>query len=131
VQRARRGEKLKAISDSFGTPTYAWDLAVRLRELAQLKQSATFHTVNAGDGVSYEGFAQAALEVGGVVGASLEGVKMDSLQRPAPRPGNSRLKCLTSIALGLPPLPFWKDSLRDFVSLELPLRASTEAGAKG
>jgi dTDP-4-dehydrorhamnose reductase len=130
VQRARRGERLKAISDSFGTPTYALDLAVRLRELAQFKHAGIFHTVNAGDGVSYEEFAHAALEAGAVVGASLEGVKMDSLQRRARRPRNSRLKCLASIALGLPPLPFWKDSLRDYVSLQLPSRASAEVAAK-
>src|ERR687889_1995040 len=34
VERARRGERLKAIHDSWGTPTYAPDLASRLRELA-------------------------------------------------------------------------------------------------
>ena len=31
IERARRGEKIKAISDAYGTPTYARDLAVRLR----------------------------------------------------------------------------------------------------
>ena len=29
IERARRGEKLKAISDAYGTPTYAPDLARR------------------------------------------------------------------------------------------------------
>ena len=36
VERARRGERLQAINDSFGTPTYAPDLAQQLRRLAQL-----------------------------------------------------------------------------------------------
>src|SRR5919206_1216674 len=36
VGRARRGEPLRAISDSYGTPTYAADLAARLPELAEL-----------------------------------------------------------------------------------------------
>lgn len=131
VARARRGEKLKAISDSYGTPTYAWDLGVRLRELARLNHAGIFHVVNEGQGVSYEEFARAALEAGGVATASLESVEMDSLQRPAPRPRNSRLRCLTSVAIGLPSLPFWKDSLRGFVALGAPTDAPTEVAAKG
>lgn len=125
VERARRGEKLKAISDSYGTPTYAWDLGVRLRELTQLSLTGIFHVVNAGDGVSYEEFAHAALAAGGFATASLETVRMHSLDRPAPRPKNSRLRCLTSEALGLAPLPFWKDSLRDYVTLSAPLGTPT------
>lgn len=115
VDRAIRNESLKAIRDCYGTPTYAPDLATRLRELALLDLPGTFHVVNAGKGVSYEEFARAALDAAGYADASLESVEMDSLHRPAPRPRNSRLRCLLSEAIGLNPLPFWQDSLRNFV----------------
>jgi dTDP-4-dehydrorhamnose reductase len=115
VERAIRNESLKAIRDSYGTPTYAPDLAARLRELALLDLPGTFHVVNGGEGVSYEEFARAALDAAGFAGASLESVEMESLHRPAPRPRNSRLKCLFSEAIGLNPLPYWQDSLRNFV----------------
>lgn len=118
-ERARRGEKLKAIGDAFGTPTYSRDLAVRLRELGQLDLPGTYHVVNAGEGVSYEQFVRSALEVGGY-SAIVESVAMASLNRPAPRPRNSRLRCLLSEALGLTPLPLWIDSLKDFVALDSP-----------
>lgn len=118
VSRARRGEKLKAIRDSFGTPTYAWDLAARLRELAQRDLPGTFHVVNAGNGASYEEFALQALDLGGFATTEIESIEVDALHRPAPRPRNSRLKCLLSEAIGLPPLPFWQDSLRDFVAMD-------------
>lgn len=118
VERAQRGEKLKAIADAYGTPTYSRDLAVRLRELAQLDLPGTFHVVNAGEGASYEVFARAALNLGGYSSTNLESVTTGSLQRPAPRPVNSRLRCLLSEAVGLTPLPFWKDSLSDFVALD-------------
>jgi dTDP-4-dehydrorhamnose reductase len=131
VERARRGDQLKAISDSFGTPTYAWDLALRLRELAQLKPPGVFHVVNAGDGVSYQEFAQVALKLAGIEDPHVEGIETDSLARPAKRPRNSRLKCLMSPALGLAPLPFWKDSLKDFVSQSDRAAPSTEVAAKG
>jgi len=118
MERAGRGEKLKAIRDAFGTPSYAPDLARRLRELAQLDLPGTFHVVNAGDGASYEEFARAALDLAGYASTNVESVAMDSLNRPAPRPQNSRLKCLLSEAVGLAPLPFWKDSLSSFAALD-------------
>lgn len=117
-ERAKQGEKLKAISDAYGTPAYALDLALRLRELAKLDLPGVFHVVNTGEGVSYEEFARTGLDLGGYISTNLESVGMDSLNRPAPRPRNSRLKCLLSDAIGLPPLPFWKDSLRSFALLE-------------
>jgi dTDP-4-dehydrorhamnose reductase len=120
VERAGRGEKLKAIADAYGTPTYSRDLAARLRELVQLDLPGTFHVVNAGEGMSYEVFARAALEVAGYTSTKLESVATSSLHRPAPRPRNSRLRCLLSEAIGLTPLPFWKDSLTDFVALNSP-----------
>ncbi|HEY3038428.1 MAG TPA: dTDP-4-dehydrorhamnose reductase [Pyrinomonadaceae bacterium] len=126
IERARRGEQLKAIADAWGTPTYAPDLVRRLRELAQLDLPSTYHVVNAGEGVSYEEFTRAALDLGGYTSTKVESVEMDSLNRAAPRPRNSRLKCLLSEAVGLAPLPFWKDSLCSFVALD----SLTEAVAK-
>jgi dTDP-4-dehydrorhamnose reductase len=127
VGRARQGERLKVITDAYGTPTYSRDLALRLRELARLDLPGIFHVVNAGPGASYQEFARAALDFGGYSSTGLESVAMDSLNRPAPRPRNSRLRCLLSEALGLTPLPFWKDSLKDFVALE----SQSELAAKG
>jgi dTDP-4-dehydrorhamnose reductase len=127
IERAKRGDKLKAIRDAYGTPTYAPDLTRRLRELSELDLPGTFHVVNAGPGCSYEEFAQAALELSGHESTNLESVEMDSLSRPAPRPRNSRLKCLLSDAVGLAALPFWKDALRSFAALDAP----REVAAKG
>jgi dTDP-4-dehydrorhamnose reductase len=118
IERVKRGEKLRAIRDAYGTPSYAPDLARRLRELAELDLPGTFHVVNTGEGVSYEEFARAGLDLSGYVSTKVESVEMDSLSRPAPRPRNSRLKCLLSDAIGLTPLPFWRDSLKSFAVLE-------------
>lgn len=115
VDRARRGERLRAISDSYGTPTSSRDLAARLRELAQLDIPGIYHVVNSGDGVNYMDFAQAALSEAGISSAAVESVLTESIDRPARRPRNSRLRCLLSAAVGLPPLPFWRDALQDFV----------------
>lgn len=116
LDRARRGEPLKAIGNAYGTPTYSRHLAARLRELAQLDLPGVFHVVNAGNGVSYEEFARAALDRGGYEAVNLETVDVASLNRPAPRPRNSRLKCLFSEAVGLPALTSWEGALEEFVS---------------
>ena len=116
VARAQRGEKLKAISDYWGTPTYGRDLARRLRELVQLDLPGVYHVVNSGDGASFETFSIEALRIAGLSSEGLEIVEGDSLGRPAPRPRNSRMKCLLSEAVGLAPLPHWQEGLAHFVT---------------
>ena len=44
----------------------------------------------------------------------IESVLTDSLERPAPRPRNSRLRCLLSEAIGLERLPDWRLALKEF-----------------
>lgn len=116
IELAQTGGRLKAIHDAYGTPTYAKDLALRLRQLAERDLPGIYHVVNSGAGVSYEEFTRAALAAAGVE-AAIESVSTDDLERPAPRPRNSRLRCLISEAIGLDPLPFWLDSLKDFANL--------------
>jgi dTDP-4-dehydrorhamnose reductase len=116
VDRARRGEQLSAITDSFGTPTYAPHLAERLCRLAELDLPGVFHVVNSGEGATFEDFARLALTTAGLDPDSLRPVKLAELNRPAPRPRNSRLRCLLSAAIGLEPLPSWQDALREFIA---------------
>lgn len=116
VARVRRGEKLQVISDARGTPTFAADLAARLRELAALKTANVFHVVNFGSGATYEEFARCALELAALDQTSLTPVTDASLKRPAPRPLNSCLRCLVSESYGLQPLPRWQDALQSFIS---------------
>lgn len=106
------GKKIKVIGDAYGTPTYAPDLAERLRELAELDLPGIYHVTNAGEGTTYEGFA---CSIASVDRSLIEGVSFAELHRPAPRPQNSKLCCLISEKLGLKPLPHWKESLKNFV----------------
>lgn len=115
VTFAQRGQKMKAIRDYWGTPTYGRDLAIRLRELAALDLPGIYHVVSSGDGASFETFSIEALRLAGLDTEMLEAVDGDTLGRPAPRPRNSRLKCLLSEAVGLTPLPPWQDGLARFI----------------
>jgi dTDP-4-dehydrorhamnose reductase len=110
------GKRLKAITDAYGTPTFAVDLAWRLRELAELDLPCVFHVTNSGEGTSYAGFARKVCEIKGFDLNLLEDASADSLRRPAPRPQSSKLACLFSERFGLPPLQNWEDALREFLS---------------
>jgi dTDP-4-dehydrorhamnose reductase len=109
------GRTIKAIKDSFGTPTYAVDLAVRLRELAELDMPCIFHATNSGPGTSYLGFAEKICELGGFDKSLLEVVLNEDLRRPARRPTSSKLACVFSDKLGLRPMPDWEASLAAFL----------------
>jgi len=109
------GKRIKAINDSYGTPTFAADLARRLRELAALDLPCIFHVTNSGAGVSYLEFAQKVCEIKGFDENLLEVVSGDTLKRAAPRPQSSKLACLFSEKFGLEPLRNWEDALREFL----------------
>lgn len=115
VERIRKGERLKTISDAYGTPTYAKDLAVRLRELAEKNVPGIYHVVNSGPGVSFEEFTRKAVALIGNRDVVVETVSADTLNRPAKRPRNSRMRCLLTENLGLPPLRDWESALQEFV----------------
>jgi dTDP-4-dehydrorhamnose reductase len=110
------GKHIKAISDAYGTPTYAADLARRLRELAELDLPGVYHVTNSGEGTSYLGFAEEVCRIGGFDNALIEPVSMKELSRPAPRPASSKLACLFSERLGLSPLPDWKEALKAYLT---------------
>lgn len=110
------GKSIKAISDSYGTPTFAKDLAKRLRELAELDLPAIYHVCNTGEGTTFSEFAEKVCELKGFDKNLVGVVSMDSLSRPAPRPRDSRLKCLFSEKFGLSPLQNWEEALTEFLA---------------
>ena len=109
------GKKIKAIEDSYGTPTFAGDLAKRLRELAELDLPSVYHVTNSGAGASYADFARKVCELKGFDTQLLETASAKDLKRPAPRPTSSKLACLFSEKFGLTRLPDWEESLKNFL----------------
>lgn len=120
------GKHIKAIADAYGTPTFARDLAGRLRELAALNASGLFHVANPGPGTSYLGFAEKVCEIGGFAPKLIEPVSKDDLKRPAPRPVSSKLASSRLDKLGLAALPDWEDALAEFLGEEEVRRQKSE-----
>ena len=109
------GKKIKAIEDSYGTPTFADDLAKRLRELIEIDLPCIYHVTNSGEGASYAEFARKVCELKGFNTALPESALADDLKRPAPRPTSSKLACLFSERFGLSPLRNWEQGLEEFL----------------
>ncbi len=109
------GKSIKVIRDSYGTPTFANDLAVSLREAAEADLPCTLHITNSGEGTSYYGFAEKVCEIGGFDRNLLESISKEDLKRPAPRPANSKLACVLSGPLGFSPLQNWEKALVAFL----------------
>ncbi len=110
------GKSIKAIHDSYGTPTFAYDLAMRMRELLVLDMPNIYHVTNSGEGTSYADFAEKVCEIKGYDKSLLIKSSTDSLKRPAPRPKSSKMKCLFSEKFGLESLPNWESALEKFLS---------------
>lgn len=106
------GKSVTAISDAFGTPTYVIDLARRLRELATADLPGIYHVTNEGEGTTYAEFTR---KIPGVRAEQITDIASASLNRPAPRPLNSKLRCLISQKLGFEPLQHWEAALREYV----------------
>ncbi|MCZ2390960.1 MAG: dTDP-4-dehydrorhamnose reductase [Acidobacteria bacterium] len=111
----RAGKHITAISDSFGTPTFAGDLAKRLRELAAVGAKGVVHVTNAGEGSTYYGVACETARLLGIDASAVTPISDADLSRPAPRPHSSRLATKRLAELGLDELPDWRDALERFV----------------
>lgn len=111
------GKRIKAIDDAYGTPTFATDLAKRLREFAARDETGIFHVTNSGPGTSYLGFAQQVCEIGGFDPELIETVSNSDLKRPAPRPVSSKLASARMEGPDLVPLRGWENALAEFLSV--------------
>jgi dTDP-4-dehydrorhamnose reductase len=116
--RLQRGDRIRAIVDTFASTTYVDDLVARARELVRLETYGTYHVVN--DGVcSYETFARECARVTGVsdedAARLIERVSEADMGRPAPRPRWTPMRCLLSERLGLAPLRPWEGALAAYL----------------
>ncbi len=109
LQLALEKKEIKVVFDQFGCPTYAKDLAKRLRELVELRNFfGIYHITNSGS-CNWHEFAKKIFEFSGVR-ANLKPVKTDEFSTPAKRPKYSIL-----LNTKLFPMRSWQDALKDYL----------------
>jgi dTDP-4-dehydrorhamnose reductase len=119
LAQARRGERLRIVTDQVTAPTWTRDLAGALARLvprwaAGDAPTGVYHATNAGACSWYE-FARAALALAGVE-TDVAAIDTATLAAPAPRPAYSVLANARLAALGEPPLRPWRDALAAYLS---------------
>jgi dTDP-4-dehydrorhamnose reductase len=111
-------KRLRAVSDLWASVTSVADLAARINEIIARRRYATYHIVNEGCCSHYE-FAEEIARQLKMTRAEMdnliEAVSEAEMQRPAPRPRYTPMRCLVSDELGLPPMPHWRSALSNFL----------------
>ncbi len=120
-------ENLTVVCDQIGTPTYTFDLARLLVDMAETEKYGIYHATNEGGYISWYDFACEIIKQAGYINpiyrkVAIEPVGSDKYPAQAKRPTNSRMDKEKLQLSGFTPLPAWKDALvhylqqiRDFV----------------
>ena len=108
---------LKVVDDQHGNPTSAIAVSRALRNIIKRPNlCGTFHLTCEGEATWAE-FAKEIFLLAGVA-QEVQPCTTEEFPRPAPRPKNSRLDKMRLRLAGLPPMPQWKDALKEFMRLE-------------
>jgi dTDP-4-dehydrorhamnose reductase len=110
---------LQAVTDVRASVTYVNDLVARVEEILAFRRFEIYHVVNDGACSYYDFALEAARELqmtSAEIGDLIEGVTESEMQRKAPRPRNTPMRCLVSEELGLPALRHWRAALSDYLN---------------
>ena len=109
--------ELKVVADQIGNPTSTLAVARQLRNILNRKELVgTFHLTCEGE-ASWADFAAEIFRLKGI-DQKIVPCTTAEFPRPAPRPANSRLDKMMLRLAGLPPMPYWKDALAEFIASE-------------
>ncbi|MDP3770302.1 MAG: dTDP-4-dehydrorhamnose reductase [bacterium] len=110
LEKAKSGEEVKVVNDQFGSPTYAYDLALKIEELIDRNIApGTYHITNSGLCSWYE-FAEKIFELSGVHPRALTPVSSERISGMK-RPRNTTLVSKNLSAVGIAPLRSWQEAL--------------------
>ncbi|MGN0316888.1 MAG: dTDP-4-dehydrorhamnose reductase [Lachnospira sp.] len=107
--------KVTVVNDQIGTPTYTYDLARLLVDMAETDKYGYYHATNEGGYISWYDFT---CEIYKQAGLSTEVVPVTTAEyglSKAARPFNSRLDKSKLIENGFKPLPIWQDALARYL----------------
>ena len=107
----KKHDTIRVVNDQIGTPTYTYDLARLLADMAESKKYGYYHATNEGGYISWYDFA---CEIFRQAGYSTRVVPVTTEEyglSKAARPFNSRLDKSKLTENGFTPLPDWRDAL--------------------
>jgi dTDP-4-dehydrorhamnose reductase len=108
-------DEVKVVNDQIGTPTYTYDLARLLVDMAESDKYGYYHATNEGGYISWYDFTKEIYKQAGYQTKVLPVTTEEYGLSKAARPFNSRLDKSKLIENGFQPLPTWQDALSRYL----------------
>lgn len=111
----KKFDTVKVVNDQIGTPTYTYDLARLLVDMAKTEKYGYYHATNEGGYISWYDFT---CEIFKQVGYKTNVIPVTTEEyglSKAKRPFNSRLDKSKLVENGFEPLPTWQDALSRYL----------------
>jgi dTDP-4-dehydrorhamnose reductase len=118
LRLAKEGRSLRVVSDQYGCPTVASDLARATLEAMEASATGLLHLTNTGATTWFE-LARTAVALAGLDPDLIEPCPTEEYPTPARRPAYSVLASERIGDLGMSGLPAWQDSLPEVVKRQM------------
>lgn len=111
----KKYDTVRVVNDQIGTPTYTYDLARLIADMAESENYGYYHATNEGGYISWYDFACEIFKRAGyntnVVPVTTEEYGISKAKRPF----NSRLDKSKLLENGFEPLPTWQNALKRYL----------------
>ncbi|MDH7481005.1 MAG: dTDP-4-dehydrorhamnose reductase [Armatimonadota bacterium] len=111
---AKTRKELTVVDDQIGSPTFTYDLALKIRDLIQSPLYGIYHVTNKGLCSWFE-FAKTTLALAGITDVEVKPIKSSEWPSPTKRPKYSVLKHWALEMQGMDDLRHWEEALKDFI----------------
>ena len=108
-------DAVRVVNDQIGTPTYTYDLARLLVDMAETEKYGYYHATNEGGYISWYDFCCEFYRQYGLTTKVIPVTTAEYGLSKAARPFNSRLDKSKLIEAGFKPLPDWKDAVKRYL----------------
>ena len=108
-------DRVTVVSDQIGTPTYTFDLARLLVDMAESEKYGYYHATNEGGFISWYEFTKEIYKQAGYTTEVAPVTTAEYGISKAARPFNSRLDKSKLVEMGFEPLPTWQDALSRYL----------------
>ena len=111
----KKYDTVRVVNDQIGTPTYTYDLARLLVDMAETEKYGYYHATNEGGFISWYDFTCEIYKQAGYTNTIIPVTTEEYGLSKAKRPNNSRLDKSKLVENGFKPLPTWQDALARYL----------------
>lgn len=111
----KKHDTVRVVCDQIGTPTYTYDLARLLVDMAESEKYGYYHATNEGGYISWYDFTCEIFKQAGYTTKVVPVTTEEYGLSKAARPFNSRLDKSKLAEMGFQPLPTWQDALSRYL----------------